>query len=39
MKNKKMRAELFEIETMIKENGKDEYIQYVNKDKKIIGIM
>ncbi len=34
MKDKKKRDELFEIETIIKEKGKDEYIKYVNKDRK-----
>ncbi len=39
MKDEKKRDKLFEIETKIKENGKDDYIKYVNKDKMIIGIL
>ena len=33
MKDEKKRDELYEIETTIKEKGKEEYIKYVNKDK------
>jgi hypothetical protein len=33
MKNEKKRDELFELESIIKEKGKEEYIKYVDKDK------
>ncbi len=33
MKDEKQRDKLFDIESTIKENGKDEYLKYVNKDK------
>jgi hypothetical protein len=33
MKQKQNRDELFKIETTIKENGKDEYLKYVNNNK------
>ena len=39
MKNKEKRDELFELESTIKEKGKEEYIKYVDKDKMIIGII
>ncbi len=33
MKNKEKRDELYEIETTIKEKGKDEYFKYVNNNR------